>query len=255
MENKMSSGHGNEHSKHPSTKKYVIIAIILFAITAIEFLIILPESMQGSALAFGPLVLLSIAKFYIVIMFYMHLKFDNPLLTKIFYGGLALGTVVGIALIGLYAGLTGTPREYAEARAVPYEGYYAEKTNDSSAYAQSLIPTPAPMTESSNAADASTGSGDAAAGEAVFSGTLGCVGCHTMEDLPGAVGVLGPNLSQIGTVAGTRSALSAEDYIKESIDTPTAYVVEGYAPVMPELRSSMSDEEYEDLVAYLVSKK
>ena len=47
----MSSGHDNEHSKHPSTKKYLIIAIILFVITAIEFLIILPESMQGSALA------------------------------------------------------------------------------------------------------------------------------------------------------------------------------------------------------------
>ena len=76
----MSSGHDNEHSKHPSTKKYLIIAIILFVITAIEFLIILPESMQGSALAFGPLVLLSVAKFYIVIMFYMHLKFDNPCL-------------------------------------------------------------------------------------------------------------------------------------------------------------------------------
>ena len=251
----MSSGHDNEHSKHPSTKKYLIIAIILFVITAIEFLIILPESMQGSALAFGPLVLLSVAKFYIVIMFYMHLKFENPLLTKIFYGGLALGTLVGIALIGLYAGLTGTPRDYAEARAVPYEGYYAEKTHDSSTYAESLIPTPAPVMDSLQTSGSTSGTGDAVDGEAVFTGSLGCVGCHTMEDLPGAVGIVGPNLTQIGTVAGTRSSLSAEDYIRESIDAPAAYVVEGYAPVMPELRSSMSDDEYEDLVAYLVSKK
>tara|TARA_A100001037_G_C15088377_1_gene607812 strand:+ start:4 stop:759 length:756 start_codon:yes stop_codon:yes gene_type:complete len=251
----MSSGHDNEHSKHPSTKQYIIIAFILFVVTAIEFVIILPESMQGTQLAFWPLIVLSLAKFYIVIMFYMHLRFDNPLLTKIFYGGLGLGVVVAIALLGLYAGITGTPREYASERAVPYEGHYAEKKHGEESYAQSLIPTPAPVSDSADTSGSSQVEGNIEDGELVFSGSLGCVGCHTMEDLPGAVGVVGPNLSQIGTVAGTRSGLSAEDYIRESIDAPAAYVVEGYAPVMPELRSSMSDQEYEDLIAYLVSKK
>ena len=251
----MSSGHDTEHSKHPTTKKYLIIAVILFVITAIEFVIILPESMQGSALALGPLVALSVLKFYIVIMFYMHLKFENPLLTKVFYGGLALGLFVSIALIGLYAGLTGSPREYASVRAVPYEGHYAEKDHSGDVHAESLIPTPIPLSESASSVGSTLVTGDAAKGEIVFGGALGCIGCHTMEDLPGAVGVLGPNLSQIGTVASTRGSMSAEAYLRESIESPTAYVVEGYAPVMPELRNSMSDEEYEDLIANMESKK
>jgi cytochrome c oxidase subunit 4 len=249
----MSSSHEAEHPKHPTTKRYVIIALLLFIITGVEFVIILPPSMQGTAIALAPLIILSLVKFYIVIMFYMHLRFENPLLTKIFYSGLGLGLLVAVALIGLFSGLAGTPREYASVRAVPYEGHGIESHSE---VVENLIPTPVPSDQMANSNDTKDIIvGNIEAGEAVFSGSLGCVGCHTMEDLPGAMGVVGPNLTNIGTISGTRSSLSAEEYIKQSIESPAAYIVDTYAPVMPELRNSMTDEEFGDLVAYLLSKK
>ena len=86
----MSSSHEAEHPKHPTTKRYVIIALLLFIITGVEFVIILPPSMQGTAIALAPLIILSLVKFYIVIMFYMHLRFENKLINRFFTGGMIL---------------------------------------------------------------------------------------------------------------------------------------------------------------------
>ena len=116
--------HETEHtSHHPSFNQYVLIAIILFAITIVEFLLIwdkagIVDSLGASKIPL--LVGLSAVKFGIVIMFYMHLKFDNRLLGSIFIAGLVLAFLVGIALIGLFVGFGGGQRSYAELNAVPY---------------------------------------------------------------------------------------------------------------------------------------
>jgi hypothetical protein len=47
--------------------------------------------------------------------------------------------------------------------------------------------------------------------------------------------------------------MSSEDYIRESIEQPGAFVVEGFSPVMPQLRGTMSDAEFQALVDYLAS--
>lgn len=97
--------------------------------------------------------------------------------------------------------------------------------------------------------------GDAEAGKAVFlKATSMCVTCHTVDGLEGAVGTIGPKLNGLGERAATRVAgQDALTYIKASIEEPNAYVVESYAPAMPPLKASMSDEDFENLVAYLVS--
>jgi len=116
--------HEIEHtSNHPSTSQYVLIAIILFAITIVEFLLIwdgVPIEEHLGASKIPLLVALSAVKFAIVIMYYMHLKFDNRLLGTVFISGLILSFLVAIALISLFVGFGGGPRTYAEARAVPY---------------------------------------------------------------------------------------------------------------------------------------
>ena len=96
--------------------------------------------------------------------------------------------------------------------------------------------------------------GDAAAGPAVFAGK-GCVACHTIQGLAGAVGQIGPELTNVATNAGTRVAgMSAEAYLRQAIEDPPAFVVEGFGPIMPAtIRSTMSDTEFEDLVAYLLT--
>ena len=96
----MSSDPGVHESRHPTLKQYVIIAIFLFAITIVEFMIILPEGFRGRGWTIAPLAFLSAIKFAAVIFFYMHLKFDNRLLTWVFLGGLALGFAVVFSLGG-----------------------------------------------------------------------------------------------------------------------------------------------------------
>jgi plastocyanin len=60
----------------------------------------------------------------------------------------------------------------------------------------------------------------------------GCAACHVIPGVPNAVGVLGPDLTDIGISAGERVqsaeyagiATTAEEYIRESIESPSAFV-------------------------------
>jgi len=82
----------------------------------------------------------------------------------------------------------------------------------------------------------------------------GCASCHRIGD---AGGTIGPPLTHIGTVAATRKpGISAEDYIRESILDPGAYVVPGYPDTMSRgLYRGLSQEDFDDLVAFLLSLK
>mgnify|MGYP001312460645 CR=1 FL=1 len=119
--------HETEHtSHHPTFIQYLLIAIILFAITIVEFVLIweragIVDHLGASKVPL--LVALSAVKFAIVIMFYMHLKFDNRLFGSVFIAGLVLSFAVAIALMGLFVGFEGEQRGYAKARAIPYEGH------------------------------------------------------------------------------------------------------------------------------------
>jgi mono/diheme cytochrome c family protein len=84
--------------------------------------------------------------------------------------------------------------------------------------------------------------------------SLGCANCHE----PNLLGQrLGPPLDHIGTVASTRRpGMSAEEYIRQSILDPGAYVVPGYQDSMPrDLGRDLSPTDLDALVAYLLSLK
>lgn len=92
-------------------------------------------------------------------------------------------------------------------------------------------------------------------GQKVFAES-GCSGCHTIEGL--STGVVGPNLTQIGATATTRiDGVAAEDYIRQSILDPNAYVVESFAAdLMPkDFGTKLTEEQIADLVAFLASQK
>lgn len=95
--------------------------------------------------------------------------------------------------------------------------------------------------------------GNIEAGGKVFM-TKTCSTCHTATVVK-AAGTIGPKLDGLGATAAKRVAgTSAEDYIKQSIEDPNAYVVEGYSKgLMPQLRSTLNDQEFKDLVAFLGS--
>ena len=119
----MSASHDPQQMRHPTFMQYVWIAIILFVVTLVEFVLIYDKAGIADDLGQSKiplLIVLSAFKFAIVIMFYMHLKYDNRLLSGIFVAGLALAFIVGLALVGLFVTFGAEPREFAKAHAVPY---------------------------------------------------------------------------------------------------------------------------------------
>ncbi len=85
---------------HPSPAKYTVIAVILTAITSVEVAVIFIESLRP--LWVPILLLLSAAKFVMVVGYYMHLKFDARLYTTMFVGGFLLAVAVLVALVSLF---------------------------------------------------------------------------------------------------------------------------------------------------------
>ena len=88
------------HTGHPTPLTYFKIAMTLSVITAIEVGIFYLEGLGHWIIPI--LVILSGAKFALVVMFYMHLKYDHRLFSWMFVGGLLLAVAVVFALMGLF---------------------------------------------------------------------------------------------------------------------------------------------------------
>jgi len=93
----------HDQHAHPihGTRQYWIIGIILTLITAVEIGAYYLEETLGSAVV-PVILLLSAAKFILVVMFFMHLKYDSKIFTGIFVFPMALAALVISALIILY---------------------------------------------------------------------------------------------------------------------------------------------------------
>ena len=89
-------GHGHGSGGHASTGFYWAIGAILTVITAVEVAIFYIDAMAPV------LLVLSAAKFAIVVMFFMHLKFDSKIFSGVFLAGLFLAAFMTTALIILY---------------------------------------------------------------------------------------------------------------------------------------------------------
>lgn len=85
---------------HPSPGTYFKVAMILTALTAVE-VAALSASFLGHAVILI-LALLSGAKFILVAMYYMHLKFDSRIFSTMFVAGLVLASGVTFALMALF---------------------------------------------------------------------------------------------------------------------------------------------------------
>ena len=89
--------------------------------------------------------------------------------------------------------------------------------------------------------------GDPQAGRQVFI-AKGCGGCHVFEPA-GSTGETGPPLNDLDSLAQT-AGQPVEEFTRQSITQPNAYVEEGYPEgVMPAW--SGTEQELNDLVAFL----
>ena len=96
-------GHGDGHA-HAGPKLYWIFAAILCFITFIEWLIFKKKDEYGISnnLMIYSLLGMSVVKFIMVCGWYMHLRFDNKMLTQIFvFSGLLAAGVFWIMKLAL----------------------------------------------------------------------------------------------------------------------------------------------------------
>jgi mono/diheme cytochrome c family protein len=88
-----------------------------------------------------------------------------------------------------------------------------------------------------------------AAGEQVFQGAGGCTACH-------GLGTRAPDLlGVVGSVCSERvPGKDCKAYLYESMVNPTAYVVEGFQPIMPDVSRTLPDDQIWATIAFLQSQ-
>ncbi len=154
-----------------------------------------------------------------------------------------------------------TAEPTVEATAEPTEEATAEPTDEPTAEATeeaTAEPTAEPTDE-----PATEPAGDPVRGEQLYNlptlgaagSAPGCAACHS--PLEGTV-IVGPSHFGVGTAAASRvPGLSAEEYLRQSIIEPNAFIVDGFvADIMyQQFAEQLSEEDIADLVAYLLTLK
>jgi mono/diheme cytochrome c family protein len=96
------------------------------------------------------------------------------------------------------------------------------------------------------------------AGEELFARSIlddqpGCITCHSLES---DVIIIGPSVTGIASRAGDMvSGMSAEEYLKQSIVDPNAYLVPGFPQdtMPPVWGERLSEKQVDELVAYMMT--
>lgn len=101
------TGAGEEgHAEaHASDRTYVVVAAVLAILTALEVMIFYVPAVRP--LLVPLLMVLMLAKFALVVLYFMHLKFDDPIVTGIFSGPMLISVSVLLALLALFGKLVG----------------------------------------------------------------------------------------------------------------------------------------------------
>ena len=89
--------HAGTHGGHPSPKEYVRIGVILGVLTALE----IGASYAGvsTGILIPTLFVLAVVKFALVVMWFMHLRFDDRRYARFFVMGLAGASVLYLVVL------------------------------------------------------------------------------------------------------------------------------------------------------------
>ena len=97
----MQSHNQHEEKPHPSLKLYLGVGTILTIVTIIEVAVFY-LSIPGAVLA-SLFIALSLAKFALVVLYFMHLRYDHRIFGSLFTGSLLLAMGVGLAFLLLFS--------------------------------------------------------------------------------------------------------------------------------------------------------
>jgi cytochrome c oxidase subunit 4 len=91
--------HGPKEHDHPKDSLYVVIALVLAVLTALE---VSTYYLDFGALFLPTLLVLMSVKFWLVVQFFMHLKFDAKIFGRLFWTGLFLALGVYVAALATF---------------------------------------------------------------------------------------------------------------------------------------------------------
>src|ERR1700710_2231283 len=95
-----------EMHEHPTWKEYKWVALILTLITVVEVWIYYTP-FKDSPFFVPALLIMAAVKFVIVVMFYMHLKYDHKLFKALFTGPLIIAISTLLALMAVFGKFSG----------------------------------------------------------------------------------------------------------------------------------------------------
>jgi cytochrome c oxidase subunit 2 len=100
---------------------------------------------------------------------------------------------------------------------------------------------------------ATAGLAQAKTGDQIFT-AAGCAGCHTFGPAK-STGTIGPNLDELKTQAAKmEKGKSADEYVRESLENPGAFLVKGYPNAMPSFKGRLTDAQIQALIDFLLQK-
>jgi cytochrome c oxidase subunit 4 len=100
IQNQDGAAHAGDEHHSVGWKRYAFIGLILAIITGVEVAIFFIEVL--APVLVPALLVLSAAKFLLVVLFYMHLKMDHPIFGRVFWAPLFLAVLVVIGMVILF---------------------------------------------------------------------------------------------------------------------------------------------------------
>src|SRR3954465_2168395 len=80
--------------EHPDPRQYVLIAVVLVVLTAMEVAVSYLEGSVNSNVLIVVLGLMAFTKFFLVAAWYMHMRMDNKLFRRLFLTGIIGASIV-----------------------------------------------------------------------------------------------------------------------------------------------------------------
>ena len=96
---------------HATVKTYIQVAIALALITGVEVATLYVPGIPNPVLV-GSLLVMSAVKFYLVVGFFMHLKYDHGIMRALFVGPLIIAIAIILAVMALFSAFLLLPRPH-----------------------------------------------------------------------------------------------------------------------------------------------
>jgi cytochrome c oxidase subunit 4 len=96
---------------HATVRTYVNVAIALAIITAVEVASLYVPGIPNPLLVVS-LLGMSVIKFVLVVGFFMHLRYDHPILRALFVGPLTIAIIIILAIMTLFSAFVLLPRPH-----------------------------------------------------------------------------------------------------------------------------------------------